>query len=135
MALIVACGLPCSGKTTMVRQLSDLLQPSWPILVIDEDRLHLERQQSYQGKFQDAEHSSVCCKQTRETSFLENGTEHVMHSPDAVAEKRTRGQLKAAVDRALAKNKVVILDSMNSIKGYRCAATVQIDRLILHMLL
>ncbi|KAK9807909.1 hypothetical protein WJX73_000523 [Symbiochloris irregularis] len=38
---------------------------------------------------------------------------------DATAEKRTRGQLKAAVDRALAKGRTVILDSLNSIKGYR----------------
>ena len=37
----------------------------------------------------------------------------------ATSEKRTRGQLKAAVDRALSKDKVVVLDSLNGIKGYR----------------
>ena len=38
---------------------------------------------------------------------------------DATSEKRTRGQLKAAVERSLRGDRVVILDAPNNIKGYR----------------
>lgn len=38
---------------------------------------------------------------------------------DATHEKRTRGQLKAAVERSLRGDRVVILDAPNNIKGYR----------------
>ncbi len=38
---------------------------------------------------------------------------------DATSEKRTRGQLKAAVERSLRGERVVILDAPNNIKGYR----------------
>ena len=41
--------------------------------------------------------------------------------PDAASEKKTRGALKAATDRALVKDRVVIVDSLNYIKGYRRA--------------
>ena len=41
--------------------------------------------------------------------------------PDAASEKKTRGALKAATDRALIKDRVVIVDSLNYIKGYRRA--------------
>ncbi|KAK9819699.1 hypothetical protein WJX72_001375 [[Myrmecia] bisecta] len=38
---------------------------------------------------------------------------------DSASEKNTRGTLKAATDRSLTKGTVVILDSLNNIKGYR----------------
>ncbi len=39
---------------------------------------------------------------------------------DAVSEKRTRGLLRSAVQRRLNKRSVLIVDSLNNIKGYRC---------------
>lgn len=86
MALVVICGLPCSGKSTFSGRLLDRMSATSAPTVIDEPSLHLNRDESYR---------------------------------DATAEKRTRGQLKAAVDRALAKGRIVFLDSINSIKGYR----------------
>ena len=40
-------------------------------------------------------------------------------NPDAAAEKETRGALRAAVDHALDGHTVVVLDSLNYIKGLR----------------
>ena len=86
MALIVICGLPCSGKSAVASALSQALKEA-NVLVIDEPSLHLEdRNQSYMN---------------------------------ALHEKRTRGQLKSAVERALNKQSMIILDSLNCIKGYR----------------
>jgi protein KTI12 len=38
---------------------------------------------------------------------------------DSFSEKQTRGKVKAAVERLVSKDAVVIADSMNYIKGYR----------------
>jgi len=40
-------------------------------------------------------------------------------SKDAAAEKITRGELKSKVDHALNRDTVVVLDSLNYIKGFR----------------
>lgn len=40
-------------------------------------------------------------------------------SADGHAEKTTRGLLKATADRSLSKRQVVVLDSLNFIKGFR----------------
>ena len=40
-------------------------------------------------------------------------------SADAVSEKITRGRLKSEVERRLSRKAIVILDSLNAIKGYR----------------
>jgi tRNA uridine 5-carbamoylmethylation protein Kti12 len=39
---------------------------------------------------------------------------------DSTSEKNTRGRLKSAVDRAISRKRVIIVDSLNNIKGYRC---------------
>ena len=51
------------------------------------------------------------------------GSEARVICTDAASEKRTRGALKAAADRALIKDRIVIVDSLNYIKGYRRAST------------
>lgn len=40
--------------------------------------------------------------------------------PDSATEKITRAALKAEVARRLTRSSVVVLDSLNSIKGFRC---------------
>ncbi|GAM25867.1 hypothetical protein SAMD00019534_090420, partial [Acytostelium subglobosum LB1] len=54
---------------------------------------------------------------------------------DSVSEKMTRGALKAAVERSLTKDTVVISDSLNYIKGYRyelfCIAKAAGTRILL----
>jgi hypothetical protein len=58
----------------------------------------------------------------------------VCHPADAAAEKNTRASFKAEVDRRLSRKTVVILDALNNIKGFRCAATCMPHQLKLHSL-
>ena len=59
-------------------------------------------------------------------------TKSVCWSADVPSEKRTRGLLRSAVDRRLSKRAVLIVDSLNNIKGYRCAALVSALSLAQH---
>ncbi|GBG59230.1 hypothetical protein CBR_g32247 [Chara braunii] len=100
MALVVICGQPCSGKTTVADLLVRAVSAerngnegiavgarSFHVSVIGEHSLHVDRNDGYQ---------------------------------DMVCEKNVRGLLRSAVDRAVVgKDKIVIVDSLNNIKGYR----------------
>lgn len=199
MALVVICGIPASGKSTLAQLLVRQLQSRLPVTVIDEPSLHLDRRHSFQGTSMcylaglklrplcrsavymlSARHDMHSC--TRTSSLVQPDPLHVACQPravggrrlcahgslaypicfrfgfersmgqvpvvaslscvnstsfgymcnlptwnsppqvilaDAAAEKRVRSQLKSAVERALSKDRTVILDSLNSIKGYR----------------
>ncbi|CAI5493216.1 unnamed protein product [Closterium sp. Naga37s-1] len=99
MALVLICGQPCSGKSTVARQLVASLeaaineqQNSTPgdsrlsVVLLGEEQLHIGRDDGYQNM---------------------------------VAEKNLRGSLRSEVDRAVGKDRIVIVDSLNAIKGYR----------------
>lgn len=50
MPLIVISGLPCSGKSTVAATLADLCrQLGQEVQIVDEDSLHLQRNDSYKG--------------------------------------------------------------------------------------
>lgn len=89
MALVVICGQPSSGKSTAAKCLAEALK--------------------------EAE-----CKQTiriiDESSFHLDRNESYANMP---AEKNLRGVLRSEVDRSVSKENVIIVDSLNSIKGYR----------------
>lgn len=89
MALVVICGQPCSGKSTAARCLAKAITETEP-------------------------------KQTPriidELSFhLDPNQCHA----DMASEKNWRGLLRSEVDRSLSKDNVIIVDSLNNIKGYR----------------
>ncbi|PKU77846.1 protein KTI12 homolog [Dendrobium catenatum] len=89
MALVVICGQPCSGKSTIARCLVcalEAVEPKPKVRIIDESSFHLGRNQSY---------------------------------ADMTAEKNLRGILRSEVDRSLSKDNIIIVDSLNNIKGYR----------------
>ncbi|KAE8719406.1 Protein KTI12-like protein [Hibiscus syriacus] len=89
MALVVICGQPCSGKSTAARCLAEALNDSE-------------------------------CKQTvriiDEASFHLERNQSYANMP---AEKNLRGVLRSEVDRSVSKDNIIIVDSLNSIKGYR----------------
>uniref|UniRef100_A0A0D6QVS8 Protein KTI12 homolog n=1 Tax=Araucaria cunninghamii TaxID=56994 RepID=A0A0D6QVS8_ARACU len=90
MALVLICGQPCSGKSTVADCLKRTLQ-SQPSLdrnvrVVDEPSLHLDRNRCY---------------------------------ADMPSEKNLRGVLRSEVDRSVSKDSIIIVDSLNNIKGYR----------------
>ncbi|XP_075482987.1 protein KTI12 homolog [Primulina tabacum] len=89
MALVVICGQPCSGKSTAASCLVEALQES---------------------------ESKPSVKIVDESSLhLDRNQSYV----DMVAEKNLRGVLRSQVDRSLSRDSIIIVDSLNSIKGYR----------------
>ena len=51
MALVVLCGQPCSGKSTVAAALKQLLeQHGMDVIIIDEPGLGMTRNESYKGE-------------------------------------------------------------------------------------
>ncbi|XP_076886793.1 protein KTI12 homolog [Bidens hawaiensis] len=89
MALVVICGQPCSGKSTAAFCLSEALNDLEP---------------------------KPNVRIINETSFhLDRNQTYA----EMTSEKNLRGVLRSEVDRSLSKDNIIIVDSLNSIKGYR----------------
>lgn len=95
MALVVICGQPCSGKSKTALSLSEALSES-----VSESESE----------------SKQTVKIISETSFHLDRNQSYANMPN---EKNLRGVLRSEVDRSLTKDNIVIVDSLNSIKGYR----------------
>ncbi|CAL1360255.1 unnamed protein product [Linum trigynum] len=91
MALVVICGQPCSGKSTAATNLAEALK-----------------------QFESSSKFNV--NTIDEASFHLDRNQNYANMP---AEKNLRGVLRSQVDRSVSKDKIVIVDSLNSIKGYR----------------
>ncbi|PSR88401.1 hypothetical protein CEY00_Acc31469 [Actinidia chinensis var. chinensis] len=89
MALVVICGQPCSGKSKAALCLAEALKDS---------------------------ESKPTVRIIDETSFHLNRNQSYADMP---AEKNLRGVLRSEVDRSLSRDSIIIVDSLNSIKGYR----------------
>ncbi|CAJ2647155.1 unnamed protein product [Trifolium pratense] len=90
MALVVICGQPCSGKSKAALCLAEALKQSSEL--------------KYQVRIID------------EASFHLDRNQSYANMP---SEKNLRGVLRSEVDRSLSKDTVIIVDSLNNIKGYR----------------
>nr|TKR74364.1 hypothetical protein D5086_0000293970 [Populus alba] len=89
MALVVICGQPCSGKSTAALCLSVALKES---------------------------ESNSTIRIIDEASFhLDRNQSYA----NMTAEKNLRGVLRSEVDRSVSRDNIIIVDSLNSIKGYR----------------
>lgn len=89
MALVVICGQPCSGKSTAALCLAEALKES---------------------------ESKLTIRIIDEASFhLDRNQSYA----NMTAEKNLRGVLRSEVDRSVSKDSIIIVDSLNSIKGYR----------------
>ncbi|KAL3501495.1 hypothetical protein ACH5RR_035944 [Cinchona calisaya] len=89
MALVVICGQPSSGKSIATTCLAEALNATEP---------------------------KPSVRIINETAFHLNRNQSYA---DMTAEKNLRGVLRSEVDRSLSKDDIVIVDSLNSIKGYR----------------
>lgn len=93
MALVVICGQPCSGKSTAAACLAEAL--------------------------------TEAIKDTEPKPSVRVIDEAVFHLnrnqsyANMTAEKNLRGVLRSEVDRSVSKDSIIIVDSLNSIKGYR----------------
>ncbi|XP_021718406.1 protein KTI12 homolog [Chenopodium quinoa] len=89
MALVVICAQPCSGKSTAATCLAEALRNS---------------------------ESTLNVRIINETFFhLDRNQGYA----NMTAEKNIRGVLRSEVDRSVSKDSIIIVDSLNSIKGYR----------------
>lgn len=89
MALVVICGQPSSGKSTAALCLAEALKES---------------------------------ESKPEVRIIDEGSFHLDRNQsyaDMPSEKNLRGVLRSEVDRSLSKDNIIIVDSLNSIKGYR----------------
>ncbi|KAG5537376.1 hypothetical protein RHGRI_024721 [Rhododendron griersonianum] len=89
MALVVICGQPCSGKSKAALCLTEALK-------------EIE--------------SNPTVRIIDETSFHLDRNQSYADMP---SEKNLRGVLRSEVDRSLSRDNIIIVDSLNSIKGYR----------------
>ncbi|XP_065860554.1 protein KTI12 homolog [Euphorbia lathyris] len=89
MALVVICGQPCSGKSTAAVCLAEALKESESKLTV---------------------------------RIISEGSLHLDRNQsyaNMTVEKNLRGVLRSEVDRSVSKDNIIIVDSLNSIKGYR----------------
>ncbi|XP_010554291.1 PREDICTED: protein KTI12 homolog [Tarenaya hassleriana] len=89
MALVVICGQPCSGKSTAAKALAEALRDS-------------EWKQTV--------------RIVDEASFHLDRNQNYANMP---AEKNLRGVLRSEVDRSVSRHSILVVDSLNNIKGYR----------------
>ncbi|CAN7058327.1 unnamed protein product [Brassica oleracea var. botrytis] len=89
MAQVVICGQPCSGKSIAAITLAESLKKS-------------DTKQSV--------------RIIDEASFHLDRNQNYANMP---SEKNLRGKLRSDVDRSVSRGDIVIVDSLNSIKGYR----------------
>ncbi|KAF7075821.1 hypothetical protein CFC21_080563 [Triticum aestivum] len=89
MALVVMCGQPCSGKSEAAACLAAALRSS----VLDVTVRVIDESSLHLG---------------RDESYK-----------DMVVEKNLRGVLRSEVDRSVSRDGIIIVDSLNNIKGYR----------------
>ncbi|EEF50764.1 protein KTI12 homolog [Ricinus communis] len=89
MALVVICGQPCSGKSLAAVCLAKALKES---------------------------DSKLTTRIIDEASFHLDRNQSYANMP---AEKNLRGVLRSEVDRSVSRDSIIIVDSLNSIKGYR----------------
>lgn len=105
MALILMCGLPASGKSTVADKLKQILQQ--------------EGQEVY--IIRDGEDAIGPTTDHNSTTLPSNRVAETRASLycDSATEKKTRARLRAATERALNAGNIVICDSLNYIKGFR----------------
>lgn len=99
MALVLLCGYPASGKSTAATHLQATLQSHGhdsTIICDGDDQIH------------HAPHHSTPPLPPRALLYRDSATE-----------KQTRARLRGAIERSLNGSRIVIVDSLNYIKGFR----------------
>ena len=145
MPLLVICGQPCSGKSTVAEKLADRLRHAGiEVQIKNESSVGTDRNMAYKGDLLVGD-APACqrqglmnalrmptigdkhqCTTQRVSLFTAEAPQGTRHLADARSEKITRSILKATAERALRGERVVILDALNNIKGYRLRANFRL---------
>ena len=120
MPLIVVSGLPSSGKSSAATALADVCRAlGQDVVVVDEDSLHLRRNDSYKGEAAGCA-AAAAAAAAAATGACSAGTQEGAHPAiyfrtqthaDAASEKVARGALLSAVERSLTRRRTVICDT------------------------
>lgn len=136
-ALIIICGTPCSGKTTvstMLRQQIEQHNTSLSVVQVTD----------FDAAISSSSSTPLAPMAPIQTADNQRQPQQPAHLPrkhlykDFATEKKTRAQLRTNVDRALSSpNTVVIVDSLNYIKGFRyelfcIAKTLSVSYAVIH---
>lgn len=125
MPLLVICGQPSSGKSSIAQRIAHICkEKGHEVIVVNEESSHLNRNDSYKGTNDHLPWILHTCKRHPCCYACQSNltTAHPPFSPmntDVPSEKNTRALLRSVTDRSLTKNRIVIFDSLNNIKGYR----------------
>ncbi|KAJ3068977.1 kti12, chromatin associated [Podochytrium sp. JEL0797] len=112
MPVIVMCGLPCSGKTRRATEIASLLETE---IAAYNESLTRDPKPAAKNTPAKTPYDSKVVVINEEKLRIDRATSYA----STAAEKFVRGDLLSAVERELSRDRFVILDSMNYIKGYR----------------
>ncbi|XP_056428905.1 protein KTI12 homolog isoform X1 [Hyla sarda] len=118
MPLVVMCGFPCSGKSRRALELKEHLeQKGKKVYIAGDHELGVDRNSVYTELCRIGDIGLYSTPDLRSCQPILYSCQGNL--PDSRKEKDLRGALRAEVERKLNKEDVVILDSLNYIKGYR----------------
>lgn len=104
MPLVILSGLPTSGKTTRAQELKTFFETRLAAQAQAQDDSAAPKTKDYRIHIVNDESLNL--------------NKHVSYNT-AADEKKARGALMSAVERLLSKDDIVIVDSLNYIKGFR----------------
>ncbi|CAN8075436.1 unnamed protein product [Agarophyton chilense] len=105
MALVLLCGFPASGKSTVADTFANLLATEGKQVHIIRDGIDSLNPESKEV--------------IEENKLIESFNSRQALYNSSTTEKKTRARLRAATERALSASNLVICDSLNYIKGFR----------------
>jgi protein KTI12 len=127
MPLVVVCGQPSSGKSTIAAKLQQLFASHGAVVhLIDEPSLFIDKNVAYKSERQQRPPPVACIDSPGRAARAP-----AARSAAGFDEKNARAKLKSQVERTISKKDITIFDSLNNIKVSQagCAGRWPTERL------